>query len=172
MQPAAADPRSGSEYAYAGSGSQFGSWSQPLIKLGLAVYPTSNMSTDRCMDAMLDWDTRGTGHYDSRVVRSCRPGTSEQTDPGGDGYWQEDSGDWDQRSITGVQKGFGYMLLPAMQIAGQERFPGSGTADLYRDPPGTGTQGWARVRTRYQDGTVKSCNPLPATSSSGSGGCS
>lgn len=164
-------PQSGSDTAYAGSGNQSGAWSLTQRRIGLAVDPGSGMSNSRCMDAMLDWGTLS-GHYDSRVVRSCRRGTGEETDPGGDGYWVEPV-DWGGRTVTGIHKGFGYVINDSnLHIVSSERFSNTGTGGLDASAPGTGTQGWARVRTRYQNGSVKSCNPLPVYLSSGSGGCS
>ncbi len=124
------------------------------------------------MDAMLDWGTEGSGqHYDSRVVRSCRPYMSESTDPGGDGYWQEPA-DWGGAEMGGIQKGWGYVINDTtLNFVAWERMPDAGSGNLYPNAPATGAQGWARVRTRYQDGSVKSCNPLPVTSPDGSGGC-
>lgn len=60
----------------------------------------------------------------------------------------------------------------SLQVGEKERFANTGSGSLDAYAPGTGTQGYARVRTRYQNGTVKSCNPLPVTSPDGSGGCS
>lgn len=78
-------PQEGLDTAYAGAGSQYGNWSLSGKKLRLKVFPSNAMSTTRCMDALLDWNTEGTTHWDARVVRSCRPGTTEETDPGGNG---------------------------------------------------------------------------------------
>lgn len=80
--------RSGTDYVYAGQGWQYGKWSWNESRLRLVSNPYGDMSTDRCMDAVLDWATYD-GHYDSRRVRSCRPGFNIPTDPGGDGYWNE-----------------------------------------------------------------------------------
>ena len=65
----------GHDTSYAGSGTQYGEWDQNTRKLRLEASRTSDMSTSRCMDAMLDWKVSNfTGHYDSRFVRSCQPG--------------------------------------------------------------------------------------------------
>ncbi|TIC79001.1 hypothetical protein [Nocardioides sp. GY 10127] len=165
-------PQEGSDTVSAGSGSQFGRWSKSNKRLRLKVSPNNNMNTDKCMDVMLDWGTQGNEHYDSRVVRSCLPGTNEETDPDGDGYWSEPS-DWGGRTVTGIQKGWGYMIDDSnLLVLSAERLADTGSGALWGTAPGTGTQGYARMRTRYQNGSVKSCNPLPVTSASGAGGCS
>jgi hypothetical protein len=75
--------------------------------------------------------------------------------------------------VTGTQKGYGYMISDSsLAVLASEHFDSAGGQALWSTAPGTGTQGYARVRTRYNNGTVLSCNPLPVTSSSGSGGCS
>lgn len=167
-------PQYGNDIAYIGLGEQYGYWNLTAMKLRLKSSPEAGMSTARCMDAFLDWGTGGSGeesgHYDGRIVRSCKPGTSEETDPGGNGTWEEPPSG---RNLVGIQKGWGYVIYDHnLAVIDAERFASTGTLG-YDDPaPGTGTQGYARVRTRYEDGTVKSCNPLPVTSPDGSGGCS
>lgn len=164
-------PQEGSDTANAGSGTQFASWSKSNHRLRLKVLPGNSMSTDKCMDVMLDWGTNGSGHYDGRVVRSCAPGIDEETDPDANGFWDEPSG-WGGRDVTGIQKGWGYTIDDDnLLVLSAARLNDTGTGDLWGVAPGTGTQGFARVRTRYQNGTVKSCNPLPVTSPDGSGGC-
>lgn len=154
----------GYDYAYAGAGTQWGEWSQSNRTVRLHTMPNSGMSTSRCMDAMVDWKVKqpifGHNHYDSRVVRSCKPGFDEETDPGGDGYWSEPSG-WGGETPQGLQRGFGYIISDStLEVLGSERFDDSGSLSL--DPvPSTFGQGKARVRTLYQDGHVGSCNPLP-----------
>lgn len=83
MPEAFADP-SGSDYTYAGSGSQYAQWSRANRNIRLVVTPTTSMSNDACMDACLDWWHTNGDHYDGRVVRSCRPGTMWETDTNGD----------------------------------------------------------------------------------------
>lgn len=127
------------------------------------------MSTDRCMDAFLDWG-RDHGHYDARIVRECDPGNAVGTDPQGDGHWSEPP----ITPLNGIQRGWGYVIDDdnLRQIDGQrDHMTNTGTIAPTNPAPGTGTQGYARVRTEYQSGAVKSCNPLPATSPDGSGGC-
>jgi hypothetical protein len=171
--PAEADTnQEGSDTAFAGNGVQYGVWQKSNKRVRLKVSPSSTMSSTRCMDAKLDWGTEGSGHYDARVVRSCQPGTPEETDPDADGFWVEPS-DWGGRNIGGIQKGFGYIISDStLAVLLDERFENTGSGDLEQFAPGTGTQGYARVRTRYNNGTVKSCNPLPVNSGDGSGGCS
>ncbi len=145
----------------AGAGKQYAIWNKSTRKIRLRVNPYSSMSPDRCMDAMLDW--LADGHYDSRVVRSCLPGTDEESDPGGDGYWVEPSS-WGDRSVTNMQKGFGYVMdddfgetTPDAFFVDpewRERFSGSENGAFYPSPPRTTVDCWARTRTRYQNGSV------------------
>lgn len=161
----------GNDLAIAGNGQQYGAWSVTNKRLRLVSSPTTSMATTRCMDAMIDW-SRPLGHYDSRVVRSCLPGVSEQTDPAGGGYWSET----DPIFITNVgstRMGWGLVIDDSnLSVLGWDHFDDTGPGARWTTSPGTGTQGYARVRTRYNNGTVLSCNPLPVTSASGSGGCS
>lgn len=157
----------GNDTAYSGNGSQYAAWSKSGKKLRLKVSPNSAMSTGKCMDAMLDWGNNG-NHYDARVVRSCRPGKSEETDPGADGYWQEPSG----TNPTHIQKGYGYMISDStLTVLAEEPFNSVGGDDNYDVAPSTLSQGYARIRTRYQDNSVGTCNPLPVLSAF-FGGCS
>lgn len=154
----------GYDTAYAGSGWQYGWWSQSQGKVRLQSNPYNGMSSSRCMDAMVDWKVKqpiiGHHHYDSRVIRSCLPGTAEETDPGGDNRWSEPS-DWGGETPQGLQRGFGYIIDDStLDILSKERFANSGSVDV-TNAPSTFGQGGARVRTRYNNGTVGSCNPLP-----------
>jgi hypothetical protein len=45
----------GHDTSYAGLGTQFGAWDESDRELRLKAAPSSQMSTTRCMDAMLDW---------------------------------------------------------------------------------------------------------------------
>jgi hypothetical protein len=149
--------QSGTSWAYAGAGTQYVTWNVSTRKFRLMVTPGSGMSTDRCMDSMLDWQP-SSGHYDSRVIRSCRPGHSNETDPGADGYWIEPS-DWDGANVNDTNKGFGYIMDDdfvdgRFEIYDSEHFDNSGTGALYNSPPRTTTDCWARTRTLYEDGHV------------------
>jgi hypothetical protein len=163
-----ADPSSaatsGNDYAYVSPGHQYGTWSRADRRLRLGAYPQSTMSTNRCMDAMLDWQT-ASGHYDARVVRSCRPGGVATTDPGGDGYWSEPS-DWAGRTVTDMQKGGGARIDDDyvngnFALYAWEGFAGAGTGS-YSSRPRTCTDKFARMRTLYQDGHFNACDSDPA----------
>ena len=121
------------------------------------------MSTDRCMDAMLDWQTTS-GHYDGRIVRSCRPGGTATTDPGGDGYWQEPS-NWAGRTVIDMQKGGGARIDDDYLNGNFELYqwdPFAGAGGSYTVRARTCTDKFARVRALYQDGHFASCNSDPA----------
>jgi len=156
---------------------QYGRWSLSERQVRMTVNPTTSMSSDRCMDALLDWGTEGTGHWDSRILRSCQPGYAVETDPGGDGFWEEPNNNilhW--RDLGGIQKGWGYTIDDdSLEIApgSANRDPFDSAGHLAPDNPAAraGARGYARIKSRLQSGSVKSCNPLPAWSSDGSGGC-
>lgn len=67
-------------------------------KVRLAVRTGPKLPLGECHEASFDWRTTA-GHYDQRTVRNCKPDGYVETDPGGDGYWQEPSG-WDGRTIS------------------------------------------------------------------------
>lgn len=154
-----------------GAGTQYAAWSVSGRKIRLSVLANSGMAASKCMDSMVDWYTNGTGHYDARVVRSCLPGGYIETDPGGDGYWNEFNTDWITRVINKIQRGYGYTIDDTnLAVLNFDHYNFGNLAGLQAAAPGTGTQGYARVRTLYQNGSIKSCNPLPAYASDGSGG--
>lgn len=135
------------------------------------------MLSTRCMDAFLDWRVvRASPHYDARLVRSCKPGTSEGTDPSGDGHWQEPPYSTLPVAVAreGMQRGYGWIIRDTdLSLVNRSPFPAvSPNLDAPTYAAGTGTQGHTRVRTRYENGTVKSCNPFPVYDGTGSGGCS
>lgn len=113
---------------------------------------------------MIDWQVQGT-HYDSRVVRSCQPGRHEETDPGGNLYWEETSSVFGIFA-SGTRRGWAYLVNGNLDtiVGSAEHFDSAGSGAL---PWATGTapnaisQGYARVRMRYGNGQVLSCNPLP-----------
>jgi hypothetical protein len=109
--PAYAASQSGSGYFYQGAGNsyQYVAWNKAEHKVRLRVFADSGMNTSRCIDAMVDWHVSDDQHYDARVVRVCQPGAAEETDPGGDGYWQEPS-DWDGRSVDGLRVAAAYVM--------------------------------------------------------------
>jgi hypothetical protein len=109
-------------------------------------------------------------------VRSCQPGHSEETDPGADGYWSETPSIFGLFA-TGTRRGWGYMTEISLAVTGPEteHFEDAGAVGLGWTggvAPLPGVQGYSRVRMRYGNGAVVSCNPLPVESPSGSGGCS
>jgi hypothetical protein len=141
------------------------------------------MSSDHCMDAMLDWKHTSGPHYDSRVVRSCRRGFVIHTYPwdGADAgnvadldltkfKWVEPLDIWNSANISESQKGYGYELDDdyvngTFQIYSEEQFAGAGSPN-YTTVPRTCTDRWARVLTLYQDGHYTGCKNYPANSAS------
>ncbi len=174
IPPAQASP-TGEDYAYAGSGFQYAKWQASHVpdRLELKVSPTTSMSKNRCMDAMLDWETTF-AHYDSRVVRSCLPGRSEASDPGGDGWWSEPNSYW--LNISDMKKGQGYLIDDQYgsdgfpPLSGRERFAGTTTDSIYESAPRTTVDCWARTRTRYELGHVD-VTPNDGGSPTGAGNC-
>jgi len=165
---AAGTAKEGSDFAYVGAGVQYGRWSQSDKTVRLHSSPANNMSSNRCMDVMVDWRIDqpfiGRQHYDARVVRSCKPGVDEETDPGGDREWSEPS-DWEGETPHGLQRGFGLIISDSsLDVIARERFEDAGMVDAPQTQPSTFGQGATRVRTRYNNGNVGSCNPLPADS--------
>jgi hypothetical protein len=160
--PAWASPANGDGIVYVGSGNQYAAWQFTFQREMLTASPSAGMSNSKCMDAMVDWNTNGTGHFDSRVVRSCKPGTTEST-----GWWNEPT--WGGRNINGVGKAYGYTISDQSPLPVQSysdilwQDSGQVSGQIYTNAPGTGTSGWARVRTRYNNGTAGQCNPLPVT---------
>lgn len=155
---ATGDPQVGNDVAYAGPGSQYGRWNVNTRNIRMVVRPDTNMNTDYCMDVYLDWRNLS-GHYDGRFVRSCRPGTLEETDPGGDGQWIEPT-NYSNQNVTGMSRGWGYTHTDFDPYS-TESLADSGGGSILDEAPRTGTDGWAWIRTRYQDNSLKYCNPLP-----------
>ncbi|MGH3347865.1 MAG: hypothetical protein ACRDO4_12880 [Nocardioides sp.] len=121
------------------------------------------------MDAQLDWRVTS-GHYDLRIVRSCMPGGFNETDPTGNGYWEEPNG-W--TSGTNMRRGYGYMIDDDYGLFGWDTFDirmmaGTEGSALQEPPPRT-SDCKARTRTRYQDGHVEATpnNGAPYTSQEG-----
>lgn len=175
-----ADSATGDDAASAGSGGQHAEWHASTERLRLKSSPFASMSTDRCMDAMLDWKHTAGPHYDARVVRSCKPGSLIQSYTwAGDGvdsnggnlntgqvFWHEPAGDWDDANISETQKGYGYEADDdyengTFDIYHEEQFEGAGSPN-YRAVPRTCTDRWARVLTLYQDGHYDGCKNFPA----------
>lgn len=125
-----------------------------LIKL--RVYPSTAMSSDHCIDAMVDWKNLD-GHYDARVARSCRPGDYWGTDMNGDFYWNEPS-NWAGQNVVDMQKGYGYTFdddwSDGFRFIGSERFVGTTGQQIYDSPPRTTVDCFARTTTLYNDGHV------------------
>ena len=113
MAPAHANPVDGSfdSAIGAGSSSQHMRWKQPSqrVRLWVTFAGNPNSTGGRCQDAAVDWNTNGTGHYDARVLRNCNPGHTEQTDPGGDGWWEEPN-NFDGANVTQVQRVGSYVF--------------------------------------------------------------
>ena len=111
------------------------------------------MSTDICLDALVDWMTTS-GHYDARDARNCKPGPNSYRS----GSIIEPS-DWGGRSVTGLQKAAGCKYI-------QTTSPSTyGTCDYAPETPAPCkfntndahpwyTKGHA-VWLRRQDGTIE-----------------
>lgn len=162
--PAVADHTIDSGYTYVGTGNsqQFLYWNQSTEHVRLRVHASGGMSSDRCIDAFFDWRTSNGAHSDGRVIRVCKPGGDLQTDSSGDGFWDEAG--WQSRNPDGMQRAGGYLI--------DDDFTGGGndgdTTAVYEQErvianhgshppqhPVTRTAWWARVKTLYQDGSVK-----------------
>lgn len=134
-------------------------WQKSDKKVRLYNYASTGMSSSRCVDVVLDWQTSG-GHYDSRTLRNCKPGGTVSTDPLGDGWWSED---WGPRTITGVRIVSSVVISDTTlaKVGAQEDVHGS---MAYPRPATTG-QWSARVRTLYESGstatTQDSAKPYP-----------
>lgn len=142
------------------------------------------MSTDRCIDSVLDWRHTSGPHYDSRVVRNCQGGWYVPSyDWSGDEangladlnqsdiYWNEPSSAWSSADVDDVRMAFGYEMDDdfvggEFEIYQSERFAGGGSGALYPSPPRTCTDQLSRVLTRYQSGHYAGCKNYPANSSS------
>ena len=85
----------------------------------------SGLNSGRCIDAFFDWEAQGlfAGHYDSRIIRNCYPGSNLESDPNGDGYWVEPS-NWGGESVSGLQKGMGatYDLSDGAYVSGGREY--------------------------------------------------
>lgn len=178
VQPtsASADGAEGSDYNYVGPSParQYVHWSKPDRRVRMFIEAPTGMSTDKCIDSKIDWNTtessQGNDHYDSRVLRNCKPGSTVETDGGNNGYWEEDStsddlADWNSRGINRVREVVSYMVDDddlAPQYGShppQWSYQESGDTTIYNNnanAPATdnGTDWWSRVKTRYQDGTT------------------
>lgn len=168
--PAMANPN-GESTLSVGAGTQTGKWQLSGRTLRMIVRPTSDMNPDRCMDSLLDWDA-GTPHYDGRVVRSCRPGSSHETDANNDGWWVEPS-DWDGGDGIDMKKGFGYIIddddLSVFSNL-TDKYSGTSSNSFYTTAPATTTSCWARTTTRYHDGHVDWTPNLGKDETDGSAG--
>lgn len=160
----------GNDWGYASPGQQYAEWSKSNRRIKFLIYAQSSMSTDRCLDGMLDWKTSNGTHYDARVVRTCMPGGEAITGTA-DGYWNEPS-DWGGRTITDMQKGVAARIDDDyvggnFQMYSAENFSGAG-GGAYTDRPRACTDKFARTRVRYQDGHYNSCdsNSVPTSPSS------
>jgi hypothetical protein len=160
---------SGSGTAYAGAGNSWQqlSWNNSTERLQIRVRADEAMSTDRCIDGHEDWNTNGTGHYDSRVVRVCEPGVIHFTDPDGDYWFDEPTGQFNDRNITGMQRGAGYKIDDdTLEIIGSPDFVwgGPGIYSGGNAPVTTaGVDMWAKLWTHYQSGQEVNKDAKPAT---------
>lgn len=132
-------------------------WDKGSRKIRIEVRAGNNMNTSRCIDGAVDWKTKS-GHYDVRVVRVCRPGGTESTDPGGDGWWLEPS-DWDGRTVVGMRVAGGILIGDTYPFANHnESLSQLSVGRPYQSTnhvaprSGSNVDFWARIRTMYQDG--------------------
>jgi hypothetical protein len=130
---------------------------------------------------MLDWHTSG-GHYDSRVVRDCKPQTTNDSYGWSgnqassvndldftDTIWNE-PGAFDDAGIDDMQKGAGYVISDTYAdgtfwLYEYELFAGTGDGGLtqyWEAIPRTCTDHYSRVLTLYQDGHMTGCKNYPA----------
>lgn len=143
----------------AGSSKQYMAWSQSQEKIKLWVDFDGNPSGtgNRCQDALVDWNTNGTGHYDARVVRNCNPGHLVATDPGGDDWWQEPN-DYDEADVRRVQRVGSYVFKD------NDRSAITNHKYKYGGPPAEAgaTSSYAqRIRTLYDSGNLVSYTHFP-----------
>lgn len=167
------DP-AGSGYTYMGAGNsfQYMYWSKPSHRVRMRI-EMEGLSTTRCQDTKLDWNTDGPGQengpYDARVIRVCQPNGHMVTDGGGDGY-SEDPASFEGRGVEGIREAVSYQISDASPLWVQGSpapvwlFRQDGDPNVYDNnsdgshllghAPATRTSWWARVRTRYQDGST------------------
>lgn len=151
----------GGATTYAGPGDSYQEmrWNVSTRRIKIKVKAASSMSTDHCIEGAVDWKTNNGHHYDVRVVRVCRPGATEETDPGGDGRWEEPS-DWDGRTVTQIRAATGSRISDStLEQLGEIPAPQVSSAVIYASSSGkspstsTDKDFWARVRTLYEDGS-------------------
>ncbi len=117
----------GEDTVHAGPGGsdQVGKWSLANRQVRVKVHTGNGLNSGRCLDSFFDWETHGAfaGHYDSRIVRDCYPGSNLESDPNGDGYWEEPS-DWGSASVSGLNKGMGanYDLTDGAYVSGGREY--------------------------------------------------
>jgi hypothetical protein len=167
---AAVDGAQDADYNYVGPSGQreYAYWSKPDKRVRMFTETATNMDTDRCFDTKIDWHTGGEGHFDARVLRVCKPGVSVETDPTGNGYWEEDAdaqdvASWNTRDINRVREVVSYAIndgnLDVVWNPDPEwswKDPTDNGVYDHGTAPATNTSWWARVRTKYQDGSVDS----------------
>lgn len=156
--------RGATTYAGPGNSYQEMRWNLNTRRIKIKVKAASSLNTSTCIEGAVDWRTTS-GHYDVRVVRVCRPGATEETDPGGDGRWQE-PGNWDGRTVVGIRAATGSRISDStLQQLGEIRAPQTPSGEIYGSSNGKSPSTsenkdhWSRVRTLYQDtsrGTVRS----------------
>lgn len=101
-----ADPSLGSDNAYAGGGHQYGFWdafghNKPWFR---GWVQADGLANNRCQDLFFDWEELQGHHWDARVVRVCRDNGYRETDPGGNGFLQENEAD---RQLIAIARGGG-----------------------------------------------------------------
>lgn len=131
---------------------QYMKWNvnQHKIRIWVRFGGPSGGTGNRCTDAVVDWNTNGTGHYDARVVRNCNPGGFIETDPGGDGFWQ-DPADFDEADVRRVQR------VGSYDFTDHDLSHIRNDKNRYGGPPDRAlpSSSWSqRIRTLYDNGTV------------------
>lgn len=161
IAPAQADSVVGSGITYVGlsPSAQGLRWTVPgeEIRLWARFAATSTGSARYCHDAAVDWFTNGTGHYDARVIRNCNPGTTIETDPGGNGFWQEPN-NYDEADVTRVQRAGSYAFPDddLSNVVQPENIHGGAPSNALA------TSNYSqRIRTMYDSGLVQSFEHFP-----------
>lgn len=109
------------------------SWDSSARTIYLESDAGSTLGSGHCADAWFDWQTAGGDHYDARLSRNCRPGTSRIAASSYSGYQEHNN----SVTFTGVQKLSGC---------------------VYYQPPGDGRLHGC-VQSAYAYNSVESVNP-------------
>ncbi len=153
-----------------GSSSQYMYWDISEHRVRMKMNPGDAMPDTVCQDVKLDWGTEGSGHYDARVTRVCKPGGHIQTngDSSTSGHWVEPAG-FEGRDVERIREAVAYTISDdsplwvlsspspswAFKVSRDDNVYNNGnSAHPLGHAPKTRTSWWARVRTRYNNGDV------------------